>query len=113
MLLKLAPPELRLVDIPVGKLPLYSRDYDADFPAGARAFKNAVDALIFVTLEYSRSILSFVNSPGLANPEAYIHFTEGLIDDDGNVPVPSTEADRLKHRRARLARTPARRSAPP
>lgn len=35
--------------------------------------------------QHLRSILSFVNSPELASPEAYIHFTPGLIDDDGNV----------------------------
>jgi chromate reductase len=140
-LLKLAPPELKLVEIPIGALPLYNRDFDADFPPAGRAFKDAVaavDALIFVTPEYNRSIpgvlknaidwgsrpwgtnsfakkpsavtgtsrgqvstavaqqhlrsiLSFVNSPELAQPEAYIHFTEGMIDDDGNVTVARTE----------------------
>src|SRR5204863_6972524 len=41
------------------ELPHYSRDYDADFPAVARAFKDsiaAVDAVLFVTPEYNRSI---------------------------------------------------------
>lgn len=125
-LVKLAPPELELVDIPIGRLPLYSRDFDADYPPEGREFKDAVaavDALLFVTPEYNRSIpgvlknaidwgsrpwgtnsfakkpsavtgaspgnistavaqqhlrsiLSFVNSPELANPEAYIHYTE-------------------------------------
>jgi chromate reductase, NAD(P)H dehydrogenase (quinone) len=39
-------------------LPLYSYDYDADFPPVARAFKDAiaVDAVLFVTPEYNRSI---------------------------------------------------------
>lgn len=137
---KLAPPELELVEIPIAELPLYSRDYDADYPPAGRAFKDAVaavDALLFVTPEYNRSvpgvlknaidwgsrpwgtnsfakkpsavtgaspglistavaqqhlrsILSFVNSPELANPECYIHFTDGLIDNDGNVSVPGT-----------------------
>ncbi|ALV47445.1 NAD(P)H-dependent FMN reductase [Arthrobacter alpinus] len=140
-LFKLAPDGMDLVDIPIGNLPLYNRDFDADFPPEGRAFKEAVaavDALLFVTPEYNRSvpgvlknaidwgsrpwgsnsfakkpsavtgtspghistavaqqhlrsILSFVNSPELANPECYIHFTEGLIDDDGNVTVASTE----------------------
>ncbi|MDQ0279044.1 chromate reductase [Arthrobacter silviterrae] len=140
-LFKLSPPELKLVEIPIGALPLYNRDFDADFPPAGRAFKDAVaavDALIFVTPEYNRSIpgvlknaidwgsrpygtnsfakkpsavtgtsrgqistavaqqhlrsiLSFVNSPELAQPEAYIHFTEGMIDDDGNVTVARTE----------------------
>src|SRR5688500_12609928 len=40
-------------------LPLYSYDYDADFPPPARAFKESiasVDAVLFVTPEYNRSI---------------------------------------------------------
>ncbi|MGS0998928.1 NADPH-dependent FMN reductase [Rhodanobacter sp. UC4451_H18] len=58
-LAKLAPPQLELVEIPIKDLPLYSYDYDADFPAVARAFKQAiaeVDAVLFVTPEYNRSI---------------------------------------------------------
>ena len=139
-LLKLAPSELSLIEIPIGKLPLYSRDYDSDYPPEARAFKNAVaavDALIFITPEYNRSIpsalknaidwgsrpwgtnsfakkpsavigastgqvgtavaqqhlrsiLSFVNSPEMAQPEAYVRFTQGMIDDDGNVATEKT-----------------------
>src|SRR5207342_925642 len=40
-------------------LPLYSQDYDADFPPVARAWKEALaklDAVLFVTPEYNRSI---------------------------------------------------------
>jgi chromate reductase len=58
-LVRLAPPELAMEEIPFRDLPLYSYDYDADFPPGARAFKEAlaaVDAVIFVTPEYNRSI---------------------------------------------------------
>jgi NAD(P)H-dependent FMN reductase len=39
----------------------HSHDYDADFPPVARAFKEAlraVDALLFVTPEYNRSLLA-------------------------------------------------------
>ena len=56
---RLAPPELALREIPIGHLPLYSYDYDADFPPPARALKEAiaaVDAVLFVTPEYNRSI---------------------------------------------------------
>jgi NAD(P)H-dependent FMN reductase len=31
-LVRLAPPELKFVEIPIKDLPLYSYDYDADFP---------------------------------------------------------------------------------
>ena len=46
-------------EIPIGELPLYSYDYDADFPPAARALKEAIgaaDAVLFVTPEYNRSI---------------------------------------------------------
>ena len=58
-LIKVAPPKLTFTEIPIKDLPLYSYDYDADFPPAARAFKNAiaeVDAVLFVTPEYNRSI---------------------------------------------------------
>jgi len=58
-LTRLAPRELQLHEIPIGELPLYSYDYDADFPPAARALKeaiDAVDAVLFVTPEYNRSI---------------------------------------------------------
>ena len=58
-LVRLAPKELDLAEIPIKHLPLYNRDYDTDFPLAARAFKQAiasVDAMLFVTPEYNRSI---------------------------------------------------------
>ena len=58
-LVRLAPPELRMTEISFKDLPLYSYDYDADYPPVATAFKNAiaaVDAVLFVTPEYNRSI---------------------------------------------------------
>jgi chromate reductase, NAD(P)H dehydrogenase (quinone) len=58
-LIKLAPPELTFTEIAIKDLPLYSYDYDSDFPPTARAFKKAlaeVDAVLFVTPEYNRSI---------------------------------------------------------
>lgn len=140
-LIRLAPENLIFTEISFRDLPLYSYDYDADFPPVARAFKDAlkgVDALLFVTPEYNRSIpgglknaidwasrpygtnsfthkpsavigtspgaigtaiaqqslrsvLSFCNSPQMNAPEAYIQFTPGLIGDNGEVTVGSTE----------------------
>ncbi|WP_165314126.1 NADPH-dependent FMN reductase [Vibrio ziniensis] len=58
-LARLAPPELELIEIPIKDLPLYSPDYDADFPAVALEFKKAIaamDGVLFVTPEYNRSI---------------------------------------------------------
>lgn len=58
-LVRVAPPELELTEIPFKDLPLYSYDYDRDYPPAATAFKDAiaaVDAVLFVTPEYNRSI---------------------------------------------------------
>lgn len=140
-LVKLAPDELELVEIPIKDLPLYNYDYDADYPPAGRAFKDAVegvDAVLFVTPEYNRSvpaalknalewasrpwgknsfagkptavigtspgamgasaaqimlksILNALNSPQLTAPEAYIQSTPGLISDEGEVSVESTQ----------------------
>jgi chromate reductase len=140
-LVGLAPAHLEMTEISFKDLPLYSYDYDADYPPVARTFKDelaAVDAVLFVTPEYNRSIpgglknaidwasrpygknaftrkpsavigtspgalgtavaqqslrsvLSFCNSPQMNAPEAYIQFTPGLVTDDGEVTVQSTE----------------------
>ena len=140
-LTRLAPPQLQLREIPIGDLPLYSYDYDKDYPPAGRALKDAIaaaDAVLFVTPEYNRSIpgalknaidwasrpwgtnsfarkpsaiigtspgkigtavgqqhlrsiLAFCNSPLMNAIEAYIQFTPGLITDDGEVTVESTE----------------------
>lgn len=58
-LIRLAPESLEFAEIGFGELPLYSYDYDDDFPPAARAFKAAIkasDAILFVTPEYNRSI---------------------------------------------------------
>jgi chromate reductase len=50
---------MEFTEIPIGGLPLYSPDYDDDFPPEANALKAsiaAVDAVLFVTPEYNRSI---------------------------------------------------------
>ena len=58
-IVRLAPPDLEFTEIPIGDLPLYSPDFDDDYPAEARALKQAIgdsDAVLFVTPEYNRSI---------------------------------------------------------
>ncbi len=140
-LIRLAPEGLAFSEIPFKDLPLYSSDFDADYPAVGRALKDAIaasDAILFVTPEYNRSIpgglknaidwasrpygtnsfrrkpsatigaspgaigtaiaqqhlrslLSFCNSPQMSAIEAYIQFTPGLITEDGQVTVPTTE----------------------
>lgn len=139
-LVKLAPAHLTMSEIGFRELPLYSYDYDADYPPVARAFKQALDdadAVLFVTPEYNRSIpgalknaidwasrprgmnslarkpvavcgastgaigtavaqqhlrgvLGFCNAPQMNSREVYIHFTPGLITDDGDITVDST-----------------------
>src|SRR5215213_5631630 len=58
-LVRLAPKELALTEIPIRDLPLYSQEFDTDFPPVARALKKAiadVDGVLFVTPEFNRSI---------------------------------------------------------
>lgn len=93
-LIRLAPPELEFVEIPIRDLPLYSYDYDADYPAAGRALKDAlasVDAVLFVTPEYNRSIpgglknaIDWASRPGGQNsfsgkPSAVIGASPGKL----------------------------------
>ncbi|MGY1409819.1 MULTISPECIES: NADPH-dependent FMN reductase [unclassified Luteimonas] len=58
-LFKLAPEQLKFHEISYAELPLYTYDYDADYPEAGRAFKKAIessDAILIVTPEYNRSI---------------------------------------------------------
>ena len=58
-LIRLAPKDLEFAELPIGNLPLYSPDFDNDYPAEAQALKDALassDAVLFVTPEYNRSI---------------------------------------------------------
>ena len=59
VLVGLAPPQLRFADIPIGGLPLFSPDLEADLPPAVAEFKSAVascDGLLIVSPEYNRSI---------------------------------------------------------
>ena len=58
-LVRLAPAGLAMREIPIRDLPLYSYDYDKAYPPAGQALKDAlaqVDAVLFVTPEYNRSI---------------------------------------------------------
>lgn len=58
-LVKLAPTELQLSEIPFRDLPLYCVDDEGELPAPARTLKDTIDsadAVLFVTPEYNRSI---------------------------------------------------------
>ncbi|WP_284982678.1 NADPH-dependent FMN reductase [Arthrobacter sp. efr-133-TYG-118] len=58
-LISVAPEELEFTEIPIKDLPLYSSDYDADFPPAGRALKDAIaasDGILFISPEYNRSI---------------------------------------------------------
>lgn len=58
-LIRLAPEDLEFTEISIRNLPLYSPDYDANYPPEALALKNAIrqsEAVLFVTPEYNRSI---------------------------------------------------------
>jgi len=58
-LIRLAPENLKFIEIRIADLPLYNRDLDANYPTPAQALKAAiesVDAVLFVTPEYNRDI---------------------------------------------------------
>jgi chromate reductase len=58
-LIRLAPEGLEFTELPIRNLPLYSPDFDSDYPPAARALKEAIgrsQAVLFVTPEYNRSI---------------------------------------------------------
>jgi chromate reductase len=58
-LIRLAPADLAFTEIPIDNLPLYSPDFDADYPPEGVALKDAIaaaDAVLFITPEYNRSI---------------------------------------------------------
>jgi hypothetical protein len=55
VLIRLAPGELKFHEIAIGDLPLYSQDFDANYPPPAIALKEAIgrsDAVLFVAPEY-------------------------------------------------------------
>ncbi|ACC73267.1 NADPH-dependent FMN reductase [Paraburkholderia phymatum] len=58
-LISLSPSDFSFELLDIGSLPLYSQDYDDDFPEVARNFKQRIQAangLLFVTPEYNRSM---------------------------------------------------------
>jgi chromate reductase len=58
-MIKLAPPNLVPEIVEIGDLPLYNEDLEVDPPAAWTAFRGAirgVDAVLFATPEYNRSI---------------------------------------------------------
>lgn len=58
-LIALAPEDMEFSEIRNDNLPLYSADFDSDYPPEALALKDAIaasDAVLFVTPEYNRSI---------------------------------------------------------
>src|SRR6478735_4235954 len=116
-LLRLVPQDLEFHEIPIGDLPLYSPDFDADYPAAARALKDAIDwasrpwgqnsfhhmpaAVIGASIgqigtavgqQSLRAVLSFCNARQMTAPEAYVHFKPGLFTDAGEVTEESTAA---------------------
>ena len=63
-LIRLAPEDLEFTEIGIGDLPLYSPDFDPEYPPEATALKDAIaaaDAVLFVTPEYNRSIPGWVS----------------------------------------------------
>jgi chromate reductase len=73
----------------------------ASRPYGTNAFARKPSAVIgaspgsistAIAQQHLKGVLGFCNAPLMNSPEGYIHFTPGLITDEGEVTVPSTEA---------------------
>ena len=57
--IKMAPAGVQFTPVPIGDLPLYNQDADGNEVAAVKQFRDAlrgVDAVLFVTPEYNRSI---------------------------------------------------------
>lgn len=84
---KLAPEQLKFREISFRDLPLYSYDYDNDYPEAGRNFKKAIessDAILIVTPEYNRSIpgglknaIDWASRPWGTN--SFAHIPSGVI----------------------------------
>ncbi len=86
-LIRLAPKDLEFTEIPIRDLPLYNYDFDDDYPPEGRALKEAiakVDAVLFVSPEYNRSVpgglknaIDWASRPYGQN--SFIHKPSGII----------------------------------
>ena len=86
-LFKLAPEQLEFREISFRDLPLYSYDYDADYPEAGLRFKQEIegsDAILIVTPEYNRSIpgalknaIDWASRPWGSN--SFAHIPSGVI----------------------------------
>lgn len=74
----------------VGSRP-YGKNSFANKPAGVvGASVGAVGTA--AAQQHLRNILAYLDVPTLGQPEVFIHFTEGLIGDHGEISRPETEA---------------------
>ena len=134
-LVRLAPGDPFFYDVPIGDLPLYNQDEEADPAEPVRRLKRAIaeaDGVLFVTPEYNRSIpgvlknaldhgsrppgesvwagrpagiigvsqgkigtalaqqhlrniLAYLDMPTLGQPEAFIQWSDAMLDADGTI----------------------------
>ena len=69
----------------------YGKNLWAGKPAGiAGASIGAIGTA--VAQAHLRSVLGYLDVPTLGQPEVYIHFSQGLVDEDGNISNESTKS---------------------
>ncbi|NPU25231.1 NADPH-dependent FMN reductase [Bradyrhizobium denitrificans] len=69
----------------------YGKNLWAGKPAGiAGASIGAIGTA--VAQAHLRSVLGYLDVPTLGQPEVYIHFSQGLVDEDGNITNESTKS---------------------
>jgi chromate reductase len=100
--ISLAPSDFTFEFIDIGSLPLYSQDYDADFPEAGKQLKQrveAADGLLFVTPEYNRSIPGVLkNAIDIASrPYAQSSFNGRPVAFIGNSPGALGAVSAVKH----------------
>jgi NAD(P)H-dependent FMN reductase len=70
-LVKLAPKELQCEFVRIDDLPVFNQDHDQNPPEPVHRVKSQITV--------------YLDIPTLGQPEVYIHFTQGLVDNDDQI----------------------------
>ena len=94
-LLRVPPLHMEFTEIPIGNLPLYSYDYDAEYlPEGRHSWRRSSMGAIGTAVgqQSLKQVLAFCNSPHMNAVEAYIHFKPEDYGEYGEITNPELES---------------------